>query len=142
MKRAAIFASITIVLLWGSSSMLQGQELEEGTWSGTRVRISPRGNNPQNQRISLEVARIPDPHSAWRPGIGRVLTATLVVPQGRFQVSDLRLQNELLSFSYRQETEVTCRLERQPDGTYQGDCLVDGDSRRFRVTLSPPKGPA
>ncbi len=141
MKRAAVFASASVVLMWCLASTLQGQELQEGTWSGTRARLGAQGGgNVRPQRISIEIAKAPDPHSAWRPEKRQVLTVTLIAQQERFQVSDFRIEPESLSFSYREETQVTCRLERQTDGAYHGNCFGDGGGGRFRVTLSPPKG--
>jgi hypothetical protein len=138
MTRAAIVASTSLLLLLGLSPALQGQEPQEGTWTGTRVRLGGR-NNPNPQRISMEIAKTADPHSAWRPEKRQLLNATFIAGQGKYQVSDLRVAKEGLSFSYREEIVVTCRLEGQPDGAYQGECVGDGDGRRFRVTLNPPK---
>lgn len=135
MKRSTFI----LALAWFLAAALQGQEFQEGTWSGTSVRVGGRNNNPQAQRVSLEVKKIPDPHWRWRPGKGEVLNVTFIMPQGRAQVSDLRVEKGSLSFWYRQEVLVTCRLDRQADDVYQGECVGDGDARRFRVTLTPPK---
>ncbi|MGH9383110.1 MAG: hypothetical protein ACRD2N_02290 [Vicinamibacterales bacterium] len=121
--------------------LLQGQGVQEGTWSGTRVRVPGRqGGNQQPQRVSIEIKKAPDPHSAWRPEKRDVWNSTFITPQGRAQLSDLLVGNESLSFSYRQEVQVTCRLDRQPDGAYQGMCVGAGDGSGYRVTLNPPKG--
>jgi hypothetical protein len=118
---------------------LQAQDLPEGTWSGTRVRVGGGGGNQQPQRISLEVKRAADPHAAWRPDNRQVLNVTFVGPQqGRVQATDVRFDQRSLSFSYRQEIDFACRLDRQGDGAYQGDCLSEAGGR-FRVTLNPPK---
>lgn len=124
-------------------STLESQELSEGTWSGTVVRIGQGQGNPQPQRVSLEVKKSPDPHATWRPGKGDVWNVTFVFQQGRSQATNLRLENGSLSFSHKRgDIQMNCRLDRQPDGAYQGQCVGDGDARRFRITLTPPKGPA
>ena len=134
-------STFAIALVWVLSSALQAQELQEGTWTGTLVR-APRagGNNPQPQRVSLEVKKIPDPLWRWRPGRGEVLEVVFVVPQRRAPVTDLVIGKASLSFSHqREDIQVNCRLDLQPDGAYEGDCVGDGDARTFRLTLTPPK---
>lgn len=138
MNRAAVLLSLVIALAWFFSAALQGQELQEGTWSGTQLRLGAR-NPGQPRNVSIEVKKIPDPHLRWRPGKGEVWNVTHITPQGRFSVSDLHLEKESLSFSYRQESLVTCRLDRKPDGAYEGECIAEGDARKTRLTLTPPK---
>lgn len=140
MNRAAVLLSLVIALAWSFSSTLQGQQLQEGTWSGTMLRTNPKGVPGQPRSVSLEVKKIPDPHLRWRPGKGEVLNVTHITPQGRFSVSDLHLEKGSLSFSYRQESSVTCRLDRKPDGAYEGECIGEGATRAWRLTLTPPKG--
>lgn len=137
MKRLALV--IAVAWSFASSSGLQGQELREGTWSGTVIRTGRQGVPGQPRSVSLEVKKIPDPHLRWRPGKREVLNVTHITPQGRFSVSDLRLEKESLSFSYRQESSVTCRLDRKPDGAYEGECIGEGATRAWRLTLTPPK---
>lgn len=129
-----------------SPAVAAAQELQVGTWSGTILRLRAAGNqNPQPQRVSLEVKTVPDPHSSWRPGRGELLDIVFVAPgnQGRNPVADFSVDKASLSFSYRREDTVTkCRLDRQPDGSYEGQCVGEEDGRRFRITLNPPKGSA
>ena len=138
MNRVAIVVSTSALLVW-SLATLGAQEIQEGTWTGTRIRIGGRSMNPNMQRVSLEIKKAADPHVAWRPEKGQLLNITVVQQQQRLQASDFRLDRESLSFSYKLETTVVCQLARQPDGAYQGDCLADGDGLRFRWTLNPPK---
>lgn len=122
-------------------ALVQGQGLQEGTWSGTRARVGGQGGGNQTQRVSIEIKKSPDPHSAWRPEQRDVWSLTVVTPDGRAQLSDVHLDDESFSFSYRQEVPVTCRLSRQADGAFQGMCVGAGDGGRgYRVTLNPPKG--
>ena len=134
-------STFAIALVWALSAILQAQELQEGTWTGTLLR-APRqgGNNPQPQRVSLEVKKIPDPLWRWRPGRGEVLEVVLVVPQLRAPVTDLEIGKTSLSFSYqRDDIQINCRLNHQPDGAYEGECVGEGDPRKFRLSLTPPK---
>lgn len=138
MTRFAVLLGLGIALVWSFSSALQGQELQEGTWSGTWVRMD-RNNNPQGQGVSLEVKKVTDPHWRWRPGGGELLSVTFVVPQGRSQVSGLRLESGTLSYSFRRPVDdqtTECRLALRTDGTYEGDCV---GPQRFHVTLTPPE---
>ena len=130
-----------ILIVCACPALLQGQGVQEGTWSGTRVRVARAGGgNQQPQRVSIEIKKAPDPHSAWRPEKRDVLNITFIVGQGRSQIGEFRLETESLSFSYRYEVQVTCRLDRQLDGAYQGMCVGEGDARGYRLTLNPPKG--
>lgn len=140
MKRPVVLLGFAIALAWSFSSALQGQELQEGTWSGSW--INTRGDNPRPQSVSIEVKKIPDPHSRWRPGKGELLSITFVLPQGRAQVSDLRLEKGTLSYSSRVTTgdTINCRLDLRKDGTYEGDCVGEGGGNpRRHLTLTPPK---
>lgn len=135
MKRSTFI----IALAWCFSATLQGQALEEGTWTGTRARANRNNPNPQQQRVSIEIKKAPDPHSAWRPEKREVFNVVYITPQGRFQASDVQVGTESLSFTYQQDIQWNCRADRQADGNYQGDCVGDGEARRFRLTLTPPK---
>ena len=136
MRRAIVLA---LALVSGAALTLARQEpVQEGTWIGTRIRANR--NTQQTQRISLEIKKVPDPHSAWRPAGATILSVTLVIPKVRLQVSDFRLEQDRLSFTYREETPSRCQLTRQADGSYEGDCVGDGETRgAFRITLTPPK---
>ncbi len=133
MKRAMVLLAFVFALTWSSSSAVQAQELQEGTWSHTLTR--PNGNT---QTFSIEVTRTPDPHWRWRPSRGELLRAVMVMPQGRTPLSDIRLDGETLSFAFTfQGGKMSCDLSLQPDGQYQGEC--DGDQWPVTpVTWTPP----
>lgn len=143
MRRSTLVIATLCICL--AAAGVAAQDLQIGTWTGTILRLRASGNqNPQPQRVSLEVKTVPDPHSSWRPGRGELLDIVFVGPgnQGRNPVADFS-DKASLSFSYRREDTVTkCRLDRQPDGSYEGQCVGEEDGRRFRITLNPPKGPA
>lgn len=133
---------ITFALVCVASIALSAQDLQEGTWSGSMVRIGGNNPRPQGQKISIEVKTVADPHAAWRPGGGDVWTVTFVggQQQGRSQVMDLRFENQSMAFSYlRQGLTTHCRLNQQADGNYEGECAGEDDPARFRMTLLPPK---
>ena len=45
-----------------------------------------------------------------------------------------------MRFAYRREDAVvSCELAAEPDGTFAGDCLGDGDASSFRLSLTPVK---
>jgi hypothetical protein len=137
MKRTLCFVAIACCL----PILTRAQGLQEGTWTGTRVRVGGQGMNPQPQRISVEIKKAPDPHGAWRLEKHDVWNITLVTNQGRVQLSDFQIEGETLMFSYRDEVLFTCRLDRQPDGAFQGLCPgIAGGGRGWRLTLNPPKG--
>jgi len=138
MKRSVAHLCIAIALAWSLTSTLQGQQLQEGTWSGTWVRA--RGRNPRPRSVSLEVKKTPDPHWRWRAAQGEVLTATFAGQEGRSQLSDIQLDKETLSYSYLAgDAKVNCRLNLRPDGAYEGECVGEGGSPRATLTLTPPE---
>ena len=134
---------LTFTLVCVASIALHSQDLQEGTWSGSMVRVGGNNPRPQVQKISIEVKKVSDPHWAWRPGGGDVWTVMFVggPNQGvRAQVTDLHVDNQSIAFSYkRQDLRTICRLNRQPDGNYEGECTGEDDPVRFRMTLLPPK---
>ena len=149
MKGSTVLLGFVAVLACSFSFTLQGQELQEGTWTGTATRFNQRQNQVQSQPASLEVKRVPDPHWRWRPGGGELLSVKFVVQLGNraqpAQVSGFRLENGTLTYSYQQDdAEVSCRLNVRKDGAYEGDCVVVGVGGAGKggwghLTLTPPK---
>jgi hypothetical protein len=134
--------ALLIALAWVSAVGVHAQELTEGAWSGTLTRVVANNPRPQRQKLALEIKKAPDPHWAWRPGGGDTWNITVISQQGgRSQATGFELKADSLSFAYRlQDDIVTCRLTRQPDATFEGDC-VDASSTR-RLILTPTKPPA
>jgi hypothetical protein len=138
MTRVVAFA---FVFLSGVSII--GQEFQEGTWGGTLNRLIAGNPRPQRQKFALEFKKAPDPHWAWRPGSSDAWSVTVIGQQGRSQATDVRFDGETLAFKYRrQDFLMSCGLTRQPDGTFEGDCLSDGEQGVFRVSLTPAKAAA
>jgi hypothetical protein len=134
--------SLVVVLAFFSSSMISGQDLQEGTWGGTLTRANPNNPRPQRQKFALEFKKAPDPHWAWRPGAGDTWNVTVIGQGGRAQAIGFRVEGDALSFSYRrQDTIMTCQLARQPDASFEGNCVGDGDPAVFRLSLIPAKTP-
>jgi hypothetical protein len=42
------------------------------------------------------------------------------------------------SFVNSQGDKMNCRLDLRKDGTYEGDCVGETGTPRFRLTLTPP----
>ena len=138
MKRSIVHLGLAITLAWSLSSTLQGEQLQEGTWSGSWV--NPKSNNPRPRSISIEVKKGPDPHWRWRSGHGEVLTATFVGRNGlHSQLTNVQLDKGTLSYSFLQgDATVNCRLSLGEDGAYEGDCFGASLGRRH-LTLAPPE---
>lgn len=136
MNRSLLATLVVLV----SPLMLLGQDLSEGTWGGTLSRLNANNPRPQRQKFALEFKKAPDPHWAWRPGTGEVWNVTVISQQGRSQAMGFRIEGESLSFSYRrQDTIQTCELTRQPDASFEGHCIGDGDPASYRLSLIPAK---
>jgi hypothetical protein len=135
MNRALVMALALV-----ASTVAAAQPLQEGTWGGTLSRFNANNPRPQRQKFALEIKKGADPHWAWRPGSGETWMATVIHQQGRSQAMDLRLDADALSFAYRREDSLmTCRLTRQTDGTFEGDCVGDANASLFRLSLTAPK---
>ena len=141
MKRSIVHLGLAITLAWSLSSTLQGEQLKEGTWSGSWVSVGGNNSNPRPRSVSIEVKKGPDPHWRWRLGQGELLTAIIVAGQGvRSQLSNVQLDKGTLSYSFQQEdTRVNCRLSLGEDGAYEGDCVGEGGNPRRHLTLTPPE---
>ena len=143
MKHSTVHLGLAIALAWSSLATLQGQQLQEGTWSGSWVNLSSDSNN-RTRSVSIEVKKGPDPHWRWRSGHGEVLSATFGRRGGRSQLSNVQLDKETLSYSFQYgDATVNCRLSLREDGAYEGDCVGEGGKpRRRHITLSPPEASA
>jgi hypothetical protein len=132
--------SLLVALVMVSAAALHAQDLQEGTWGGTLTRFNANAQRPQRQKFALEFKKAPDPHWAWRPGSNDVWTITVILQQGRSQALEFRWVGETMRFAYRREDAiVSCELAAEPDGTFAGDCLGDGDASSFRLSLTPVK---
>ena len=139
MKRSIVHLGLAIALAWSLSSTLRGEQLKEGTWSGSWVRVGRTNNNPRPRSVSIEVKKGPDPHWRWRLGQGELLTATIVANQGvNSQLSNVQLDKGTLSYSFQyKDATANCRLSLGEDGAYEGDCVGAGLGQRH-LTLTPP----
>ena len=60
-------------------------------------------------------------------------------PNGRFALNDVRLDGRSLSYWFQQgDAKVSCRLEFQAEGAYEGDCIAEAGGLNRRITLTPP----
>ena len=141
MKCSIVHLGLAIALAWSLSSTLQGEQLKEGTWSGSWVSVGGSNPNPRPRSVSIEVKKGPDPHWRWRLGQGELLTAIIVANQGvRSQLGNVQLDKGTLSYSFQHEdATVNCRLSLREDGAYEGDCVGPGRGGRRHLTLTPPE---
>ena len=137
MTKSAVLLICACGVAVSFSSTLQAQELQEGTWSGTLTLQN------QGQALSVEVKKITDPHWRWRAGTEEVLSATLTFPLGQVPLSEIRLEGEQLSYSFTVPqigAKVSCGLTLQAEGSYDGECAVEGGGGpTIQVTLTPPE---
>ena len=141
MKCSIVHLGLVIALAWSLSSTLQGEQLKEGTWSGSWVSVGGNNSNPRPRSVSIEVKKGPDPHWRWRLGQGELLTAIIVANQGvHSQLGNVQLDKGTLSYSFQHDdATVNCRLSLREDGAYEGDCVGLGRGGRRHLTLTPPE---
>jgi hypothetical protein len=112
-------------------------------WPGTiRNGPTPRNPTPQpNPRVAtLGTRRVATPHWRWRGGDQQQEVRTFTLPGGTFDIGVFDLQENSLAFSFTRPgpaDEVTCKLAKQPDGTFKGSCLM-GNTNVQLLELVPP----
>lgn len=135
MNQVVILVAILGLL---SAVAVSAQDLKEGTWTGGHQRTD--GNNRQLQKITVDVKKVPDPHSAWRPTAVEVWSVTFIGPPvGRTAVGDFRIEAGTMKFYYmRQDLRYECTLQQQPSDAFSGRCDSDDSNQSYRITLNPP----
>lgn len=114
----AVFAVLGCMLMM---QPLQAQTLEEGHWSA--LMLTPGGELAE---ATYEIERV-----------GESVRATMKWLAGEAAVTDIRLENDLLSYSWNPGFQMDCRLKRHPNRQFKGACR---DNRGYigPAVLSPP----
>jgi hypothetical protein len=112
----------SILALFLLPSLAAAQKLTPGAWTGT-VAV---GGQP-DVAVTINV-----------PTSGATDSLTLsAVGQGDFQMQDVRVSGDTLSFNFMPGPMVKCGLTRAPEGSYSGTCSSDvGDLAT--IVLRPP----
>lgn len=126
--RISVFLFVIVILTGGGGALrLQAQPLEEGKWSGQMVHLSGQ---------FLDVFF----HVSYA---GDTLQIALEVPSFRtFPLEEVRLDGDRLMFEWAPAVELTCAVDRQKDGSFQGGCLDAWDGRGPIVMIPPSVDPS
>lgn len=116
---AALAVLAALLLLVGCA--LPAPSIEKGAWFG---RLTPP-NGEALEDLRFEIA-----------GPDRALTMAFA-PYGEtpLPLEDVRLRGDTLSFTWPEPRVLRCSLMRQPDGTYQGECL-DAQGQPWLMALT------
>jgi hypothetical protein len=123
MSRIAIVALSGILF---AAVPAAGQALPSGTWGGT---IEPPGAQPMP--VEYEVS-----------SDGGEMSITLVWEMGSFDFENIKLDGSSLTFTWflgmgGDGVDLTCDLQRQDDGGFEGEC-VDDTGEAGVLTMTPP----
>ena len=115
-------------------------------WLGT-VRNAPTPRNPDpppNPRpAGIATRKIPDPHWRWRGGEKELTVRMFTLANQTYPVNGFELAGDRLTYSFSRPgpgDEVTCSLQRQPDGQFRGRCQADTGNFVQLIELTPPEG--
>ena len=121
-KRLAL--SIGVFLICHGT--LTAQSLANGSWTG-----SATGPGGAPLALTFEVTTA-----------GDSIAILIKTPdRGDYPVSSARLAGDALTFSFQPGPTVDCKLIRQPDGSYLGECSRE-DDMRATMEMKPPAKPA
>ena len=121
-KYLALLPIVMLTVVVVGIPVVHAQPLEEGRWVGQMAH--PTGAY-LNLSFTVSMA-------------GDSLQITLEVPSFQsFPLHNARLEGDQLSFWWRASVRLTCSLDRQRDGSFQGGC-VDTWGGRGPLVMIPP----
>lgn len=131
MKATSVWL-LAVGLVFGATPSVRGQELVEGTWTGT---VTP----PTGPTIDVEYQIV---------GHGDELSIELVLPTDSFDFDVHRIVFEgidvgsgtLEFFFTAGDDTVDCSLAWDERGHYEGECADAGGEPRVMVMIPPPGG--
>ena len=102
---------------------LQAQDLVSGKWTGTVV--DPDGE-VFNVTYDIETAN-------------DTLTVMMNSPMGPFPLRNINVDGDHITFTWSTRVaNLKCDVERQEDGSYTGDCVLDNGASG-QLLMVPPK---
>lgn len=123
MRRPVAAIGFSMLLAVCGTASGNAQTLEAGTWTGT---MTPPGNPTVDVTFAV----------SYENGN---LAIVLSVPQANMTAPfhDVELEDDALSFWWEPGVRVDCKLTRQDDGSFAGDCS-DGGGGTGQLTMVPP----
>ena len=119
LKRAVQALALLVLFPVAASA----QKLEAGKWTGV---VTPPGEGTVN--VTFDVAMK-----------GDTIAITLnAAEHGSFVLEEVKLVEKKLTFQFSPGPLVKCALDRQPDGSFSGQC-TDGSESPAQMVMTPPK---
>lgn len=119
--------AVSIGVLLFCHSLLEAQSLASGTWTG-----SATGPGDAPLTLTFEVSTA-----------GDSIAILIKTPdRGDYPVNRAKLTGETLTFTFQPGPTVDCKLLRQADGSYLGECAGAEDAMRATMVMKPPAKPA
>lgn len=123
-KTTAALGTAAVLALW-PVAQAGGQELPEGTWTGT---MSPPG--AEAIPVTFEVG-------ASNGAVSIVMRSAQV--EGEMPFQDVRVDGDQLTFWWEPGVRVNCALERTEAGGFTGACTGEsGPEGAGTITMVPP----
>ena len=124
MKKPSLLVALLLITCVAAAPIPHIQEIQAGSWTGTAT--PPEG---QVFDVVFEV----------KTEEGLAITLRIAEPQMVLTASEPKLEGRILSFSLSvEQNELTCALERQDDGSFQGEC-IDLDGGAGYLVMNPPQ---
>ena len=118
--------ALSIGILVFCHSALAAQSLATGSWTGS---ATGPGGNPMALTFEVSTA-------------GDSIAILIKTPdRGDYPVTNVKLAGEALTFTFQPGPTVNCKLIRQTDGSYLGECADEADMRAT-MEMKPPAKPA
>ena len=116
----------SVGVLLSCYSTLSAQSLTTGSWTGS---ATGPGGNPLALTFEVSTA-------------GDSIAILIKTPdRGDYPVTNAKLAGETLTFTFQPGPTVDCKLIRQADGSYLGECAGE-DAMRATMVMKPPAKPA
>lgn len=128
MRKPSQLAALLLVACVAAAPIPYLQQLEEGNWTGTAT-----GPDGMTYDVIYEIKNTEEGQ-----------TLTLQVPEAGMAVpaEELKLEGDKLTFFFAVDMDsIACSLERQDDGSFEGEC-IDQDGGGGWLVMKPPSGTA
>ena len=126
MRKRYLMVALLLITCVAAAPIPYIQEMQTGSWPGT---VSPPDEPPQD--VVFEV----------KTDEGLAIAIRISGTEMVFPTSEPKLEGKMLTFSVDLgHAEIACALERQDDGSFQGECIGPGGDAGYMV-MNPPQTP-
>ncbi len=124
MKKPSLLVALLLITCVAAAPIPYIQEIQAGSWTGTAT--------PPDGQIIDVVYEV-------KTEEGLAITLRISEAQMVLPASEPKLEGSILTFGLSvEQDELTCTLERQNDGSFQGEC-IDLDGGAGYLVMNPPQ---